>query len=174
MLAINAQDANGVKAYCVNAPSQNRRMGKKSILPASPFWQNLVKAWGRQGLPTSQNGVAKKLRRDGKPMSQGSAGRWYRGDGYPEIPQLIQIAQLGKCSIDWLLTNEGPESRPNDPQTSELLRYWGNLGQDGRTAVLRAAKMEAHATTIVDETAVHGLLKPVKRQNGGPQGKTKQ
>lgn len=137
MSAINAQSAYGVKAECVNNYGQTRLVGKQATTHPSPFWQRIVKAWGRQGLPTSQNGVAKKL-----DMSQGSTRRWYTGDGYPEIPQLIEIARLGKCSIHWLLTDEPPESPISDPDTIALLRHWSDISPEARKAILRAAWLE--------------------------------
>src|SRR5688572_9859326 len=134
MTAINAQSAYPVKADCVNTWGHARPVGKPTTTHPSPFWQRLAKAWGRQGLPTSQNGVAKKLG-----MSQGSTRRWFTGDGYPEIPQLIQVARLGKCSIHWLLTGEPPETPVTDPDTVALLQHWGDVSPEARKAILRAA-----------------------------------
>lgn len=145
MIEINAQAANVVKTNCVNAMRQYRPMGKKPYGPGSPFWQRLVKAWGRQGLPTSQNGIANKL-----DMSQGSVRRWFTGDGYPEIPQLIEIARRGKCSIHWLLTDEGQESLNYDPDTATLLRHWAVLTPEARISLLRAARLE-HAVQFTGD-----------------------
>lgn len=151
MEGINAQSANCVNPRTVNKPGQTRHMGKAPTTHPSPFWSRLAAAWGRQGLPTSQNGVATKLN-----MSQGSTRRWFTGDGYPEIPQLVEIARLGRCSIHWLLTGIGPESMISDPETALLLKYWGELPPGARKAVLRAAQVEhfagAHTIDIdVDE-----------------------
>jgi hypothetical protein len=75
-----------------------------------------VQAWDRQGLPTSQNGVATKLN-----MSQGSTRRWFTGDGLPDTRQIIDIAQRGRVSIHWLLTGEGIETVNPDTDTAALL-----------------------------------------------------
>lgn len=146
---INALPVYPVKTQSVNPVAQTRRVGRTATTPASPFWSRLVQAWGRQGLPTSQNGVANKL----GGMSQGSTRRWYLGDGYPETPTLIEIARLGRCSIHWLLTGDGPESVSYDPDTTDLLRHWSVLRPEAKAAVLRYAKMEQAAQFTGDPAA---------------------
>lgn len=145
---INAPPVYRVKAGCVDVSGETVPMGRKAETPASEFWTRMTQAWRRHGLPVSQNGVAVKLN-----MSQGSTRRWYTGEGYPEIPQLIEIARLGRCSIHWLLTNEGPESLVPDPDTADLLRHWKVLEPEGRAAVLRMAKMEHAAQFTGDADA---------------------
>lgn len=145
---INALPVYRVKSRSVNAAAQTRAVGKQATTPASPFWQRLVQAWAKQGLPTSQNGVANKL----GDMSQGSTRRWYTGDGFPEIETLVRIARLGRCSLHWLLTGEGPEAVAYDPDTVDLLRHWNALLPEGRAAVLRMAKME-HAGQFTGDPA---------------------
>lgn len=141
----NAQTVYVVKPRSVNRQAQTRGMGKKAETPPSLFWQRLTRAWDRQGLPTSQNGIAKRMN-----MSQGSTRRWYTGDGRPEIEQVIELARLGRCSIHWLLTGEGLESVNLDPETASLLKHWNALMPEARTALLRTAKLE-HAVQFTGD-----------------------
>lgn len=136
-------------------------MGKKAQTPASPFWNRLVRAWDRQGLPTSQNGVATKLG-----MSQGSTRRWYTGDGLPEIQQVIELARLGRCSIHWLLTGEGLETVNPDPDTASLLKHWNALLPEARTALLRAAKLE-HAVQFTGEPEARSAYQKRLQEHSG-------
>lgn len=90
-------------------------------------------------------------------MSQGSTRRWYVGDGLPETRQLIEIARLGRVSVHWLLTGEGQESINLDPETARLLKHWGALLPDGRTAVLRTAKLE-HAVQFTGDPGARDVF----------------
>lgn len=145
MDAINAPTVYHVKTQIVNGFVHARAVGKKPESQPSPFWQRLIRAWDRQGLPTSQNGVATRL-----DMSQGSTRRWFLGDGLPETRQIIEIARLGKVSIHWLLTGEGQETVNADPDTAALLRHWAVLTPEARTSLLRTARLE-HAVQFTGD-----------------------
>lgn len=138
MTPINAKIVNSVNAYtgrtCVHHPV----MGKKTETDPSPFWRRLAEAWERQGLPTSQNGVAAKLG-----MSQGSTRRWYTGDGYPETKVLIELATRGKVTVDWLLTGRLPKApiRDSDP-LARLIMIWNRIDDAGKAHLLRTAEGE--------------------------------
>ncbi len=128
-------------------------MGRPAKTPPSKFWERLAEAWGAVGLPITQNGVAKKLPGpEGQGMSQGATRRWYTGDGLPDIQTIIEIARLGRCSIHWLLTGDGPRTVTFDPDTTDLLRHWSVLQPAARAAVLRMAKME-HAIQFTGDPA---------------------
>lgn len=137
-------------------------MGKRAETKPSEFWQRLTKAWSRQGLPTTQNGVATKLN-----MSQGSTRRWYTGEGYPEIEQLLTISKLGKCSIHWLLTNNGPETVDYDPDTAALLRHWAILTPEARANVLRTARGEHAMQFTGDPEARKAFQKRLEEHSNG-------
>jgi hypothetical protein len=162
MCAFNASTVYPVKTQSVNTLRHARRVGKKPEVQPSPFWQRLVKAWDRQGLPTSQNGVATKL-----DMSQGSTRRWYTGDGLPDTPQIIQIARLGRCSIHWLLTGEGLEAVNPDQDTADLLRHWAILTPEARRAVLRTARLEHAVQFTGDPEARSAYQKRLQESSPG-------
>lgn len=162
MTGINAYSVYTVNACGVNAVTHAPVVGKRAASKPSEFWQRLAKAWEKQGLPTSQNGVATRLN-----MSQGSTRRWYTGEGYPEIEQLKEIARLGKCSIHWLLTNEGPESVNLDPDTAALLRHWAILTPEARTTVLRTARGEHAMQFTGDPEARKAFQKKLEEHSNG-------
>jgi hypothetical protein len=135
MRQINAQTVYNVNAYSGNQLPHDQAVGKRTESEPSPFWSRLMDAWTPEGLPTSQNGVATKL-----DMSQGSTRRWFLGEGYPETEVLKQIADLGKVTVDWLLSGELPKSRigPNTP-LGKLMIVWEQLDPGGREHVYQAA-----------------------------------
>jgi hypothetical protein len=138
MRPINAQTVESVNANSVNATAQTVRMGRKAESIPSAFWQRLTEAWSEQDLPTSQNGVAQKLK-----MSQGSVGRWFHGEGLPELETCIDIADRGRVCVEWLLTGRLPKYPiSRDPVIREIFETCEALDQAGRTAVLRAARGE--------------------------------
>lgn len=136
MSFINAQTGNTVNAYSANEPSHSSRMGKKAESEPCAFWKRLTEAWGTRELPTSQNGVATRLN-----MSQGSTRRWFTGDGLPETETIMEIARLGKVTVDWLLSGHQPKT-PIAPGSDldRLLAIWGKLDADDRSHILRAAE----------------------------------
>lgn len=136
-LSINAQTVNSVNAYSANGARHSRAMGRQSESEPSEFWKRLVQCWAARNLPTTQNGIAKKL-----DMSQGSVRRWFLGEGFPETDTLIQIARLGRVSIDWLLTGKHHPSGV-DKDLDDLLEIWEYLDGTAREHVLRAARGEA-------------------------------
>jgi len=136
MHAINAQTANVINAYCNNGSVHSSAMGKRAESEPSAFWKRLTEAWGNRELPTSQNGVATRLN-----MSQGSTRRWFTGDGMPETETIMEIARLGKVTVDWLLSGHQPKT-PIAPGSDldRLLTIWGKLDDDERSHILRAAE----------------------------------
>lgn len=137
---INAQTVNRVNAYSANHRRTIGSMGRPTESDPSPFWKRLVQCWEARNLPTTQNGIAKKL-----DMSQGSVRRWFAGEGFPETDTLIEIARLGRVSIDWLLTGKHHASGV-DKDLDELLDVWEHLEGPGREHVVRAARGEAALT----------------------------
>lgn len=133
---INAQTVNSVNAYCGNPSLHSLHMGKRTEADPSPFWVRMATAWKEQHLSVTQNGVATKLH-----MSQGSTRRWFTGDGKPETETIIEIARLGKVTVDWLLTGQQP-MRPVPPgsQLEQVLVIWEQLNSEGREHVLHAAQ----------------------------------
>jgi ribosome-binding protein aMBF1 (putative translation factor) len=133
--AINAQIVNNVNAYSANGLSHIRSVGKQPETDASDFWKRLIEAWGKKGLPTSQNGIAMKLE-----MSQGSTRRWYTGQGLPETKVLRELAKQGDVTIDWLLDERLPKS-PIGKQTTlgKFLLLWEQLDEAGKERIHRAA-----------------------------------
>lgn len=136
MSFINAQTGNAVNAYSANASVHSPSMGKRAESEPCAFWKRLAEAWGTRELPTSQNGVATRLN-----MSQGSTRRWFTGDGLPETETIMEIARLGKVTVDWLLSGHQPKT-PIAPGSDldRLLAIWGNLDHDDRSHILRAAE----------------------------------
>lgn len=142
MNQFNAQTVNHVNAYSANEARQAAFMGRPAESTPSPFWQRLVHCWQARNLPTSQNGVARKLN-----MSQGSVRRWFAGEGFPETDTLIEIARLGRVSIDWLLTGKHHASGV-DKELDDLLDLWDHLEGPSREHVVRAARGEAALAPI--------------------------
>lgn len=136
MFQINAQIVNTVNAYTANEVPQDRSVGKPTESPPSAFWKRLTEAWGPLGYPTSQNGVATKLK-----MSQGSTRRWFTGEGLPETEVIREIANLGGVTIDWLLNETLPRS-PIGKKTDlgKLLEVWEKLDKAGREHVYEASQ----------------------------------
>lgn len=132
---INAQIVNKVNAYSANGVTHALTVGKQPETPPSEFWLRLTEAWGRKGLPTSQNGIAMKLE-----MSQGSTRRWYTGEGLPETRVLRELATQGDVTIDWLLDERLPKS-PIGKQTTlgKFLLLWEQLDEAGKERIHRAA-----------------------------------
>lgn len=138
MTAINAHTDNGVNADSGNTVQQAIRMGRKAESEPSAFWRRISEAWEEQELPTSQNGIAQKLK-----MSQGSVARWYHGEGLPELETAIDIAERGRVCVDWLLTGRAPKyPLSKDPLIRELFEICDQLTDTGRRALLRAARGE--------------------------------
>jgi transcriptional regulator with XRE-family HTH domain len=138
MFRINAQTDNCVNAETVNVALQAIRMGRQAESEPSPFWRRLAEAWSEQELPTSQNGIAQKLK-----MSQGSVGRWFHGEGLPELETCIELAERGRVCVDWLITGRSPKYPiSRDPLIREIFEICEQLAEPGRTAVLRAARGE--------------------------------
>lgn len=133
---INAQTGNAVNAYSNNEARHSYGMGKKAESEPCAFWKRLTEAWETRELPTSQNGVATRLN-----MSQGSTRRWFTGDGLPETETIMEIARLGKVTVDWLLTGHQPRT-PIAPGSDldRLLSIWGNLDTEDKRHILRAAE----------------------------------
>lgn len=96
-----------------------------------------MQCWSARNLPTTQNGIAKKL-----DMSQGSVRRWFAGEGYPETETLIEIARLGRVSIDWLLTGKHHASGV-DKELDDLIELWDQLEGPSREHIVRSARGEA-------------------------------
>lgn len=136
MRMINAQTVNPVNAYSVKCARNMRSMGRPTESEPSAFWRRLVQCWGARNLPTSQTGVAQKL-----DMSQGSVRRWFAGEGFPETLTLVEIARLGRVSIDWLLTGKHHASGV-DKDLDDLLEIWGRLEGPSREHVVRTARGE--------------------------------
>lgn len=134
---INAQTAKRVNAYSANCTRHIRAMGRQAESEPSAFWKRLVQCWEARNLPTTQNGIAKKL-----DMSQGSVRRWFAGEGFPETETLIEIARLGRVSIDWLLTGKHHASGV-DKDLDSLLELWEHLEGTAREHIVRAARGEA-------------------------------
>lgn len=138
MTPINAQTVEYVNAESGNARTQTMRMGRKSESEPSAFWRRLIDAWSEQDLPTSQNGVATKLK-----MSQGSVGRWFHGEGLPELETCIDIAGRGRVCVEWLITGNLPKYPiSRDAVLREIFETCVSLDDAGRAIVLRAAKGE--------------------------------
>jgi hypothetical protein len=138
MSPINAHPVKSVNADSGNIVLQAIRMGRKAESAPSAFWERLTEAWSEQELPTTQNGVATKLK-----MSQGSVGRWYHDEGLPELETCIDIAERGRVCVDWLITGRAPKYPiSRDPVIREIFEICDALDETGRTAVLRAARGE--------------------------------
>lgn len=137
----NAQTVKRVNAYSAKPFGNMASMGRPTESEPSPFWKRLVQSWGARNLPTTQNGIAKRL-----DMSQGSVRRWFAGEGYPETDTLIKIASLGRVSIDWLLTGKHHSSGV-DKDLDDLLDIWDQLDGQAREHVVRSAKGEAAIST---------------------------
>ncbi|MGH9644180.1 MAG: helix-turn-helix domain-containing protein [Terriglobales bacterium] len=136
MAAINALIVNQVNAYCGNAAAQSRAVGKKPETEACEFWVRMTEAWRKRGLPVTQNGVATKL-----DMSQGSTRRWYTGEGLPDIKVLMDIAERGRVTIDYLLNGTLPKSpTPKGSKLERLLAIYEVLDDAGRTHLVEAAE----------------------------------
>jgi hypothetical protein len=157
MYAISAETVNGVNAYSAKAVRHHHGVGKQSECDPSPFWQRLEEAWKPKGLPVSQNGVADLL-----DMSQGSTRRWYLGDGLPETKTLIDIAQRGDVTVDWLLTGRLPK-HPIDPATQlgAIHASWSRLDDAGRQHLFDALNGRKAVLGLLD-TAPAGKGRQIK------------
>lgn len=143
---INAQTVKRVNAYSANWQVHIAGMGRPTESEPSPFWTRLVQCWGARNLPTTQNGIAKKL-----DMSQGSVRRWFAGEGHPETETLIEIARLGRVSIDWLLTGKHHASGV-DKELDDLIEIWDQLEGPSREHIVRSARGEAALTPSAGNT----------------------
>jgi len=130
----NAQGVYHVNAYSANWRDYCPRMPKKPEADPSPFWKRMTEAWGERRLPTTQNGVATLL-----DMSQGSTRRWFTGAGLPETRTIIDIADRGRVTVDWLLTGRMPKRPiPIGGELERVLMAWNELDRSGRDYVLRS------------------------------------
>lgn len=156
MPQINAQTVNSVNAETGNRASDNARMGRTALRPASPFWARLEEALGEHPAyrPLNPNSLAKKLG-----MSQGSVYRWYTGEGKPELDKALKLSKDGGVSVDWLLNNVKPKyPLSKDPALRELLELCERLDPEGRERILRAARGELlqQQASHVDEQPKRG------------------
>lgn len=158
MARINAYNVNHVNAARGNWQRHHRAMGRRAEKPASEFWKRLAEAWGDEGLPTSQNGVANELGMKGN----GSTQRWYRGETLPETETLIEIAKRGNVTIDWLLTERLPK-HPIDKNTQlgAIHANWGRLDDTGRSHVTDAMRGQLAIAERSEEAPAAG-----QRQRG--------
>lgn len=138
MQHINAQTVDYVNARTVNGRPENVGMGKTAVFAPSAFWRRLAEALGEKWQPMNPNSLAKRLG-----MSQGSVHRWYRGVGLPELQTALELSKEGGVCVDWLLNGVKPKYPiSKDPVIRELFEICEELGEEGRLAVLRAAKGE--------------------------------
>ncbi len=113
-------------------------MGRKSTSPPSASWERLIEAFGEQGLPTSQNGVAKLL---GKPHR--TVWDWYHDQAQPDLRTWRIVATKGRVSIDWLITGRQPKYPiSKDPLLSKILEGCVNLDDGARKRILQAVRQE--------------------------------
>lgn len=111
-------------------------MGRKSTSPPSGFWVRLIEAFKAQGLPTTQNGVAKLLKKPHRTVWD-----WYHGQGEPDLAMCRVIAIKGKVQVDWLITGRPPKYPiSGDPLLSKILETCLELDDGARKEVLRAAR----------------------------------
>jgi hypothetical protein len=137
-MPINAQTVYSVNAGTGNSVPENGRMGKTATFAPSAFWKRLDEALGDRWAPLNPNSLATRLG-----MSQGSVHRWYRGFGLPELTTALELAKEGGVCVDWLLNAVKPKHPiSKDPLLRELFEICEDLQEDGRQAVLRAAKGE--------------------------------
>ena len=138
MTPINAETGNGFNANSGNCARQTSRMGKRTELPASEFWQRLTEALGEKWRPLNSNSLATRLK-----MSQGSVHRWFTGQGLPELSTALDLAKEGGVCVDWLLNGFKPKYPiSRDPLLRELFEICEDLGRDARERVLRVARGE--------------------------------
>jgi hypothetical protein len=159
MPAINAQTGYSVNAETGEKPSQNGRMPKKAIHPASAFWRRLEEALSNHDKwhPINANNVAGQLR-----MSQGSVYRWFRGEGLPELETALYLAKEAGVCVDWLLNGVKPKHPiSRDPVLRELFEVCEELDEDRRDQILSMAK----GSLLLQQQGAQ--QNEQQRQNGG-------
>lgn len=150
IMPINAQTVDDVNAVSDNRARETVRMGKTATITPSPFWKRLKEALGEKWAPLNANSVAVRLG-----MSQGSVHRWYVGDGFPELETALHLAKEGGVCVDWLLNAVKPKHPiSRDPLLRELFDICEDLHEDGRNAVLRAARGELLQKQAADIAAM--------------------
>lgn len=113
-------------------------MGRKSTSPPSKLWLRLIEGLQEQGLPITQNGVAKLV---GRPHR--TVWDWYHNQGEPDISTYRMLALKGKVSVDWLITGRQPKYPiSRDPLLSKILEGCGNLDEEARKRILQAVRQE--------------------------------
>jgi hypothetical protein len=155
MNSINAQTVDCVNANSGTPRPDNGCMSKTAIFAPSAFWKRLAEALGEKWHPLNSNSLATRLG-----MSQGSVHRWYRGSGLPELQTALYLSKEGGVCVDWLLNAVKPKHPiSKDPVLRELLEICEDLGEEGRWAVLRAAKGELLQKQATDEADSHSRPK---------------
>lgn len=73
-------------------------------------------------------------------VSQPSAKKWLDGINYPEMGKIIEIANWGNVSVEWLLTGRGikhPIDFNLSPEMLQLLNLLSQATQTEKQTVLR-------------------------------------
>lgn len=113
-------------------------MGRNAGSPPSKFWHRAVEALREQGLPTSQNGVAKLL-----DITHGTVWPWYHGESLPRLDTCRRLAIKGRVSVDWLITGREPKYPiSKDPVLAKIMEICISLPDESRAVVLKAARKE--------------------------------
>lgn len=111
-------------------------MPKKPKGPPSDFWKRLDETYGRHH-PMGQTEVARAFGKRGQSTSQ----RWYNGSALPESETLMQMAERGNTTMDYLVSGRLPKFRVRRGGTlDKLLQLWESLSDDGQRQVLEFAE----------------------------------
>lgn len=95
-----------------------------------------MEAFKAQGLPTTQNGVAKVLKKPHRTVWD-----WYHGQGEPDLAMCRVIAVKGRVTVDWLITGREPKYPiSGDPVLSKILEACIELDDQARKEALRVVK----------------------------------
>jgi transcriptional regulator with XRE-family HTH domain len=113
-------------------------------LKDSPFGARLREAFGGARNTT----IAEKIG-----VTPSTITEYMSGQSYPDIPKLIKISELTKCSIDWLLSGQGEASF--DPLQA--------LGNGQRTALeMVAARRKMSPEELLREWVDEGIASRIR------------
>lgn len=98
-------------------------------------------------------------------ISQPAVGKWFNGESFPDLDNMVQLAEWGEVSLDWLMTGRGAKKRaPNldkhfwilealedmgDARTQATLDFYGYQIQNSAGVI--ASDKIARYMTMIDE-----------------------
>lgn len=141
--------------------------------PRIGFAERLNAALDDAGYPPEGKGRQQRLaKRFG--VSQQAAGKWLRGDSLPELDRVVNLAMETGRTVEWLLTERGPEKVLKDADLVRIdaagevsvLQVKEGLGGDETRALLTHDPVSAYQVIRHDARIVLDVIAAALRPLG--------